>query len=164
MAVLAGVALFVASAATAAFFGTSWLLAANDESISFAEHRDEAWQAGTQEIVNFNTLDYHDVQRGLNLWLDSSTGALHNEVEQGRDANATRIAQAKTTTTAQVLDAAISELDDRAGKATMIAVVNVNLLPDGQPPTQKRFRYQAELTRVGPQWKLSALGQVPVGG
>jgi Mce-associated membrane protein len=162
--VLAAAVLLVASAATAVFYGVSWAVAGNDESLSFATHRDDALRAGEQEIINFNTLDYRDVQGGMNRWLASSTGALHDEVVQGRDANAARIAQAKSTTTARVLDAAITELDDRAGKASMIAVVQVTVTPQGQPPTQKYSRYQANLTRdAQQQWKLSALGPVSVG-
>jgi Mce-associated membrane protein len=154
---------FVVSAIVAIFFGTSWALAANDPSIALAVARDTALQQGSQEIVNFNTLDYRKVQQGLTLWANSSTGTLHTEVEQGRATNAARITQAKTTTTAQVLTAGINQLNTNAGNATMIAVVNVTVTPAGQQPVQKRFRYQAALTRVGTQWKLSSLGQVAVG-
>lgn len=153
----------VVAAAAALFFGVSWALAAGGGAAGYATARDEALQAGTQAVINFNTLDYHDVQRGLDRWAQSSTGPLHEEVVKGRQANAERITQAKTVTNAEVLSAGLTELNERAGKARMIAVVKVTVTPDGQPPTEKRSRYQAELTREGQEWKLSVLGPVPVG-
>lgn len=159
--VAAGV--LVLCAVAALFYGVSWAVDANDESVGYAAERDTALQAGQQAILNFNTLDYKDVQKGLNRWAESSTGPLHEEVVKGRDANAKRIADSKSSTTARVLDSAMTELDDRAGKARMIAVVEVQVTQEGQPPATKQSRYQAELTREGQQWKLSGLGPVAVG-
>lgn len=161
---LVSVVLLVLCAAAALFFGVSWAVAANDESVGFAAQRDDALQSGQLAIINFNTLDYRDVQKGLDRWAQSSTGPLHEEVVKGRDANAAKIAEAKSSTSAKVLDAAMTELDDRAGKARMIAVVEVVVTQEGQPqPAKKQSRYQAELTREGTQWKLSGLGPVAVG-
>lgn len=162
-AVLAAAVLVAVSAVAATFFGVSWAVAANDDSLAFAVERDEALADGRQAIVNFNTLDYRDVQTGLDQWAASSTGPLHDEVVKGRQANADRISQAKSTTKAQVLDASLSELNSQSGKARMIAVVKVTVTQEGQPPVDKRSRYQAELTRDGEAWKLSGLGPVSVG-
>ena len=160
---LLAAAVLVVCAATAVFYGVSWAVAANDESVGYAAQRDNALQAGQQAIVNFNTLDYRDVQRGLDRWAASSTGPLHEEVLKDREPSAAKIAEAQSTTTAKVLDSAVTELDDRAGKARMIAVVEVVVNQEGQQPTTKQSRYQAELTREGDQWKLSGLGPVAVG-
>ena len=161
--VLAAAVLLAVSAVTATFFGVSWAVAANDESLAYAVERDEALAAGRQAVINFNTLDHRDVQSGLDLWAESSTGPLHEEVVKGREANAKRIEEAKSTTTGEVLDAALTDLNDRAGKAHMIAVVKVTVTKEGQKPVHKRSRYQAELVREGEEWKLSALGPVSVG-
>lgn len=156
-------AVCVIAAALAVFFGTSWALAARDPSIAVAAGRDQALQSGRQEIINLNTLDYRSVDQGLNLWEASSTGAFLQELQQYRAPTESSVTKAKTATTARVTDAAISQLDTQAGKATMLAVVNVTVTPDGQQPVQKVERYQAELTRAGPQWKISALNQVQSG-
>ncbi|MCI2417098.1 nuclear transport factor 2 family protein [Saccharopolyspora sp. K220] len=145
------------------FFGVAWALAANDSLLDRANARDAALRDGQAAVINFNTLDYRDVNRGLQRWEDNSTGPLRDEVRQGRQNYATQIAQAKSTTTARILDAGIVELDEHAGKARMIAVVQVTVTIDGQQPANKQDRYQAELTREGDKWKLSALGTVPVG-
>lgn len=162
-AVLAAGAVLVVCAAAAGGTGVSWALAANDESIAYASERERAIESGSQAVINFNTLDFRSVDQGLKRWVDSSSGALRDEVERGRAANAKRIAEARTVTTAEVLDVGLTELDQRAGKARMIAVVKVVVTKEGAQPAEKRSRYQAELTREGDQWKLSALGPVPVG-
>lgn len=155
--------LFALSLLAAGFFGVSWAVTANDESVSYAAERDEVLRVGNQGVINFNTLDHKNVERGLDRWAKSSTGALHEEVVRGRKANAERITKAKTKTEAEILDSAVTTLDDRAGKASMIAVVKVTVTQQGQQPAEKRSRYQAELTREGEQWKLSGLGPVSVG-
>ncbi len=157
------VVLFVVCAAAAGGLGASWALAANDDSVAFAVERNQVMEDGRQAILNFNTLDHKDVQKGFDRWVASSTGPLREEVERGRDQNAQQIQQAKTSTEAEVVDAALTELDRRAGKAKMIAVVKVVQEREGQQPSEKRSRYEAELTREGEQWKLSGLGPVAVG-
>lgn len=160
------VALLVATLLLAASVGTagvSWAMAESDGSIALAVERDQALQDGRQAIINFNTLDHQKVQKGLDRWEKSSTGALHEQVKRGRKANAKRIKKAKTSTTAKVLDAALTELNTRAGKARMIAVVKVTVQQKDKQSTTKRNRYKAELTRVDQTWKLSSLGAVGVG-
>lgn len=160
---LAAAILLAVSAVTAGAFGVSWAVAANDSSIDLAITRDRVLQAGRQATINFNTLDYRHVQKGMDRWESSSTGPLHEQVVKGRKANAERIKKAKTTTKAEILDAALTELNTRAGKASMIAVVKVTVTPEGGQPTVKRSRYRAELARVDQEWKLSALSPVGVG-
>ncbi|RCW46787.1 Mce-associated membrane protein [Halopolyspora algeriensis] len=160
------VALLVAAlllAASAGSAGVSWAMAESDESIDLAVAREQALQDGRQAIINFNTLDHRNLKEGLDRWERSSTGALHEQVKRGRQANAERIKKAKTSTTARVLDAALTELNTRAGKARMIAVVKVTVRKKGEKPADKRSRYKAELTRVDGTWKLSSLGAVGTG-
>ncbi|WP_258343678.1 hypothetical protein [Saccharopolyspora gregorii] len=159
---VSGIALAVAVVA-ALVTGITWAVAASNGNAAYAAERDDALQAGTQAIINFNTLDFRDVQPGLDLWERSSTGPLHEDVVRGRQQYADSITQAKTVTKAEVLSAGLTELNDRAGKARMIAVVKVTVTPEGQQPAEKRSRYQAELTREGQDWKLSVLGPVAVG-
>jgi Mce-associated membrane protein len=163
LGLISSAALFAVSLVTCLVFGGAWALATNDAGIERARVRDEALQAGRTAIVNFNTLDYRDVERGLDRWEKYSTGPLRDEIRNGRRDYATQITQAKSTTTAEVLDAGLVELDEAAGKAKMIAVVQVEVSLEGQQPSVKRDRYSAELTREGDTWKLSAIGTVPVG-
>ena len=66
-------------------------------------------------------------------------------------------------TTSKVLDAAVSELDDRAGTAELIAVVESTVTPDGGQKVTKINRYLTKLTRTDDGWKLSQLGPLRAG-
>ncbi|MCG5120325.1 hypothetical protein MA546_16385, partial [Streptomyces sp. T7(2022)] len=59
---------------------------------------------------------------------------------------------------------AVTELDDRAGRARVLVALRVTVKAPGAEKTDKDSRMLGELTRTGGGWKLSALGQAPVGG
>ncbi|OKJ93515.1 hypothetical protein AMK26_34065 [Streptomyces sp. CB03234] len=66
---------------------------------------------------------------------------------------------------ATVTDAALTALDVRAGTAELIATVRVETTPgDGRPAGTDRKRLEADLTRTGDGWKVTALTAVPVAG
>jgi Mce-associated membrane protein len=130
---------------------------------AYSQARDAALQAGEQAVQNFSSLDYRTVGAGLDLWEQSSTGSLRAEIVAGRAQFEKQIQAAKTITTAKVLDAALTTLDTRAGRATLIVAVQITVTPVHGSPAVKQNRLAAQLTRTASGWKLSALGQVPVG-
>lgn len=159
----AAVVLAVAAAGAAAWGGVSWYDAAHDESAQYAQSRDEALAAGEQAVQNMNTLDHRKLEKGLDTWEDSTTGDLHQQLVDGRSAFVKQIQQAKTVSTAQILSGAVTELDDRAGKAGVMVALRVTVtVPKGKPAV-KESRMLGKLTRTSEGWKLSALGQAPVG-
>lgn len=125
-----------------------------------AEARDDALADGRAAVEVFNTLDYRTVEEDLDRWASVATGDLLAELEDNRDRQAARIADARTTTTATVLDAALAEFDDRAGTARMLAAVAVEVTPEGQQPVEKRNRMSVSLERDGDDWKVSKLSVV----
>jgi Mce-associated membrane protein len=145
----------------AAWSGWSWLSA--PRTASQAQERDQALQAGEQAVLNFNTLDYRRVGSGLNLWEQSSTGVLHDEVVASRPAFARQIRQAQTITTARILDAALTTVNLRAGTASIIVALQITVAPAHGAAAVKYSRLAGNLTLTPHGWKLSALGQVPVG-
>lgn len=151
-----------ASLAYAAWFGVSWWRSAADAG-SYAETRDAALHVGEQGIANLTTMDHNRFDEGMSRWRDSATGALRDSLVQDTQESKTRIESAKTSTTGTVVDAAVTELDERAGTATVIAVVEVSVRRDGAEPVVRRNRFRAELARTDDGWKLSALTAVPVG-
>ncbi|MFD7653857.1 nuclear transport factor 2 family protein [Actinosynnema sp. NPDC059797] len=156
--------LAVLAAGYAVWAGVSWWSTSSDESAAFSRERDEVLRVGQVGVVNFTTLDYRKVDEDLDRWLESSTGELRSEIESGRDGRKQQIADARTVTTSRVLDAAVTELDSRAGKAHLIAVVETTVTPEGGQAVKKVNRYQTDLTRTDAGWKLSALGPVAAGG
>jgi len=155
-AVLAAAALVFA-----AISGWSWLSAPRVPSA--AQVRDLALRSGEQAVLNFNTLDYRHVGQGLSLWEQSSTGALHREIVAGRVAFEQQIRQARTVTTARILDAALTRLNPHAGTASIIVALQITVTPATGSAVVKQSRLVGRLTRTPAGWKLSELGQAPVG-
>lgn len=159
-----GLVLAVLAAGYAAWAGVSWWGASTSDSVSFANERDEVLRVGQVGVANFTTLDYRKVDEDLQRWLQTSTGDLRQEIENGKDSRRKQIQDAKSVTVSRVLDAAVTELDERTGKAHLIAVVETTVTPEGGQAVKKINRYQTDLSRTDAGWKLSALGPVAAGG
>lgn len=153
----------VLALAFAGWGGWTWWQASRDDSLAYATARDEVLAAGRTHVATLTTLDYHDVDGGIDKWLAVSTGALRDELA-ATDATVRRqLTDNATVATGRVLDAAVSELDTRAGAAKLLVSVEISTAKDGSPPASKRNRFVAGMSRVDGAWKLSALDQVPLG-
>ena len=128
---------------------SSWWRADHDSSIGFAKTRDAVALAARQDIVVLNTMDYRKIDAGLQNWLGASAGTMHDQLSQVSAADKSTIIAAKSVTSGKVLDAAVTQLDDRAGNATVIATVEVTVNVASGKSTVKRNRYSATLARVG---------------
>jgi Mce-associated membrane protein len=155
--------LAVLAAVFAAWSGWSWYRASSAGPPPGAQLRDQVLQAGEQAVQNFNTLDYRHVAAGLALWEQSSTGPLHTEITAGRTQFERQIQQTKTITSARILDGALTALNPRAGTASIVVAVRITVTPANGSPVTKQSRLAGTLTRTSSGWKLSQLGQVPVG-
>lgn len=144
----------------AAWSGWSWQSA--PRASAQASVRDDALRAGQQAVLNFNTLDYRHVAQGLRLWEQSSTGLLRKQIVAGQAAFEQQVQQAKTVTTARVLDAALTSLDAGSGRAIIIVALQITVTPAQGSPVVKQSRLAGTLIRTLAGWKLSALSQVPV--
>jgi Mce-associated membrane protein len=158
------IVLAVLALAGAVFFGIRWASATSNESLTFSHDRDAALSAGEGGVVDFYTMDYRNPQKYFDLWAASSTGALNTQVQQYRKNTQflSALTKAKNVTTAKVLEGAVTELDDHAGKASVIVAVDETVTPSGGKPSDKRMRVQGDLTRTTSGWQLSNIGVVPV--
>ena len=147
----------------AAYFGVAWYSSSHSSDSHFAATRDEALRSGQVGITNFLTLDYRKVDEDLQRWLSSSTGELRAEIDKDKDSRKKQLVDAKSVTSSKVLDSAITELDDRAGTASMIAVVESTVTPADGKQVTKINRYLTKLTRTEDGWKLSQLGPLRAG-
>ena len=155
--------LALVAAVAAAWTGWSWYGAAHDGDAAFARARDTALAAGEQAVQNMNTLDHDDLAHGLDVWEGSTTGDLHSQLVQGRDDFVKQVQLAQTDSTAKVLSGAVTELDTRAGKASVMVALQITVQAPKSKPSVKESRLLGELTRTPAGWKLSALGQAPMG-
>ena len=159
--VVTAAVMLVAAVTFAAWSGWSWLSA--PRASGEAQVRDQALRAGEQAVLNFNTLNYRTVGQGVKLWEQSSTGSLHDEVVAGQAAFEQQIEQAKTVTTARILDGALTGLNAQAGRASVIVALQITVTPASGSAATKQSRLAGRLIRTPSGWKLSSLGQVPVG-
>lgn len=156
-------ALALAALACAVWFGMSWFGAAHDDSRAYSRLRDEVLRSGRQAVINLNTLDYRNFNEGLRNWQNSTTAELYQEIVQGRSRLERDVTRSRTVSSAKVLEAALTELDDHAGKASIIAAVQLTVTPGSGQPAVQRVRLMGQLTKTSTGWKLSALGRAPVG-
>lgn len=159
----AAVALVVAAAVAAAWTGWSWYSAAHDDNAAFARTRDTVLAAGEQAVQNMNTLDHAHLAAGLAVWEQSTTGDLHSQLVQGRADFEKQVQQAQTVSTAKVLSGAVTDLDDRTGKADVMVALQITVQAPKSKPAVKESRLLGEMTRTSAGWKLSALGDAPMG-
>jgi Mce-associated membrane protein len=82
------------------------------------------------------------------------------EFRQNRTEYAKAVSDSKRATVATIADAAVGELDERAGTARVLVGVDVQVTPEGQQPTLTRQRLQMEMTRTDTGWKVSRLNPV----
>jgi Mce-associated membrane protein len=156
-AVLAAAALVFAIVA-----GVSWWHAGHNGQRRIGIAREQIDADARLAITTVNTSDYRHPSAALDNWLDASTGSLHSQFSQSRTTAVKLLAQAKMITKADVLDAAVTELNLTKGTATVIASVNVTRTPVSGSVSTVRNRFKASMTRDGNSWKLSNLAVVPV--
>lgn len=158
--ILAGTVLVVIAAILAGVFGFLWYQAAHDDTLAFATARDKALQAAELGAINLTTLDYRNVQAGLNRWQQSTTGDLQKQFTTGSLVTtfAKQAQQGKTVTTGSVVDGAITDLDVHGGKATALVIVRVQVTASGKT-TAKLLPLQWGLTNTSSGWKISAVEQ-----
>ncbi|WP_433331959.1 hypothetical protein [Spirillospora sp. CA-294931] len=156
-------ALLVAAALFAAWAGWSWYSAAHDDALAYSHTREEVLRSGEQAVQNLNTLDYRSLAAGLKTWQDSTTSDLYKQITEGRAGFEQELQKARTITSAKILAGAVSELDVRSGKASVIVAVQITVTPPQGAPVTKQSRLLGHLARTSGGWKLSALGQAPTG-
>lgn len=161
IALIVSIALVIAAAVVAGIFGFSWLNASNDDSLAFSGKRDEVDRVARAAIVTMNTLDYRKLDEGLANWADATTGPLHDEIAGLTADKKKQLKDAKPVTSAKITSSAVKELDDRGGKATVIAAIEKTVQTANGKPQPSYQRIQATLTRTKDGWKLENLGPVP---
>ena len=159
----AAVVLVVLATAFAGWAGWTWWRAGTDESLSYAQTRDEVLATGRAHVALLTSLDASDVDAGIDKWLTVSTGPLRDELAATSASTRQTLRDGGSVATGRVLDAAVSERDIRGGTATLLVSVEIATSVRGAEPATKRNRFVAGLTRTGHGWLLSALDQVPLG-
>lgn len=156
-------ALLALTVLVAGWSGTMWLRAANDDGLAIAGGRDAALAAGREQVATLNSLDHNRVDEDIARWQEVTTGALRDELARTDDETRKTLRDHATVTNGKVLDAGVSEYDERAGTARMLVSLEITVARGGAAPATNRNRFTAALARTDAGWKVSALDQVPIG-
>jgi Mce-associated membrane protein len=164
--VIAGGVLVTIAAVCAVVFGVLWANAGSSDASNFSKMRDDALRAAEQGSINLTTLDYRNVQQGLDRWRSSTTGDLYSQLTSGNLVSTftKQAQQAKSVTTGKVLDGVVTDLDEHAGKASALVYMQVTVSAAGSKATEKLVPLQWDLTQVNGVWKLSGIPQSAASG
>jgi Mce-associated membrane protein len=146
-------------------FGSLWWSTTHGSAVETASARDDALAAARKIAVNLQTLDYRNVNAGLDAWKESSTGPLLEEFQRNGGRYAAQITQVHTTSTARLVGAGLSDLDATAGKATAVAALDISTVtPNGgaaHQPVTNQVRIELALVRTPDgTWKAAAAGPI----
>lgn len=128
-----------------------------DPDAGLAAARDAAVEDGTAAAVTLNSVDAAHIERDLDRWESVTTGALHDEIAGKRAEYLPQLRDAKTTSVAKALAAALAELDEQEGTARLLVAVHVEVSPEGKEQVVKRLRLVLDLTRTADGWKAAAI-------
>ncbi|GAB3280568.1 hypothetical protein GCM10027589_07590 [Actinocorallia lasiicapitis] len=159
-----GRVLIVAALVFLGWSGWSWFQPADGPEQQLGDSRELVLSQGSRQIATLNTMDHATVEAGLKSWRDAATGPLLAQLGRDEADNRKLVATGKTTAVGTVTEAAVLSLDDRAGRAVLIASVKIDLTAPNTPPSDQRKRYEAGLERTADGWKLSSLSMIPVDG
>lgn len=161
--VLVAGALVLVAVVFAGLAGYSWYSSANDQNLQFAIARDDVLRIGQQELVNFYSVDYKNPDKSFDQMLNQATGPLADTLKQNKDSWRKQIQDGKVSLSVKVLDAAVSDLDNRAGSASMTAMMEFVTTPEQGQPVSSRVPMQSALTRTDTGWKLTQAARIPLG-
>jgi Mce-associated membrane protein len=157
---------WAAIVAAAVFLGWSaWAVWQDDPAARTGPERvrDVVLRSAREQIAALNTMNPAQVDAGLRAWSSASTGALRDQLQRDEPQNRVKIGRSRTTAAATVTGAAVTSLDIAAGKAKVIASVQVKLALQGGSPTLQRKRFEAGTVRTPSGWKLESITAIPVG-
>lgn len=159
--VLGAAALALAGLIAAAIFGVQWWVAAADDNAGLAASREAVVKAGTNALKAYTEVDYQDLDGFFTRQKAVSDETMAQQITQSEPTFRKALADAKTKVATDVQDIAVEELDDHEGKASFLAAINTTVT-QGDKSSAKALRLEVSMTRVGTDWKLSGIDNVPL--
>lgn len=156
--------LALAGLGAASWFGYSWYNAAQGTSAAAVDARDNALRAARQLASTLQTIDPSQPEEGLDAWEAAATGDLLDQLKRDRGKNLDKIKKAPSTSSAEVVETALTDLDVSSGTATAITAMDVTqsaMVGDNPgPPTVRQLRVRLTLKLTDAGWKASGTGLV----
>lgn len=156
--------LALAGIGAAGWFGYSWYNAAAGTSAEAVDARDAALKAARQVAETLQTINPTRADESLDEWEAAATGDLLAQLKRDRGKNLDQIKKAPSTSSAEVVETALTDLDVSAGTATAITAMDVTqsaMVNDNPgPPTVRQLRVRLTLKLTDAGWKASSTGLI----
>ncbi|MEU4252056.1 hypothetical protein AB0F15_32015 [Amycolatopsis sp. NPDC026612] len=147
----------VLSVLAAAFSGWSWWRAAADDASARGRERDAVLAAAGPELVTLNTIDYRTAAADVDRWIAATTGRYGTDLAGDRQLQIDRAGTARTVSSASLVQAAVTEVDVPAGKARLLAVLDVRVSTGGAAAAPKMNRLTVDVSRAPGGWKIAGV-------
>lgn len=153
----------------AGWTGFSWWSTVRESTASTetATARDGAMNAVKDLAAVLQTVDANRPEDSMKSWEEASTGPLLAKLTDERAKFLDDLKKKPTTSSAAVIDAALVDLDAKAGTANAVAALDVtqSSIVRGQPepPIVRHLRVKLALSRTSAGWKVSNSALVNAG-
>jgi Mce-associated membrane protein len=152
------VVLAVGALGAAGWFGSQWYGTKQDSSTGAVEARDGALRAARQLAVTLQTIDSSRPEDGLDNWEHAATGELLDQLRRDRQRYIDQLKKSPSTSTANVLETALTELDASAGTATAITALDLIQTTGSAQPNTRQLRVRLSLRQTPEGWKVASTG------
>jgi len=159
--VLGAAAFALAAFVAAAIFGVMWAVAEADDNADLAHSRDEVIKAGGTAIKAYTEVDFENLNDFFERQKAVSDDKMAEQLKQLEPTYRKALGDAKTKVVTTIQDIAVEELDDHEGKASFLAAISTQVT-QGDKASSKALRLEVSMTRVGDEWKLSGIDNVPL--
>ena len=151
----------LAALVVAVVFGIMWWVAASGDNAALAASRDEVVQQGTKAVKAYTEVDYTHLDDYFANQKAVSNDDMSKQIDAARPNYSKALTDQKVKVTTTVQDIAVEELDDHEGKASFLAAITTMNSAGGQTAS-KAIRLEVSMVRVGSDWKLSGIDNVPL--
>jgi Mce-associated membrane protein len=136
-----------------------------DPGAAVAAARDESLKAAEADVILLNSLDYHNTADGLNKWESVASAPLLDQLRSKRGDVAAAAEKNKTTSTARLLNAAVSQISQDNSSTEVLASVEVTVNDaKAATPTVKQLRQKLTMIHIADGWKASTFATVDAPG
>jgi Mce-associated membrane protein len=156
--------LAMAGIAAAGWFGYAWWSASRYSVADTVAARDGALSAARQLVVTLQSVDPAQPEQGMRAWQAAATGALLERLRKDQNQYLEQLKKTPMRSRASVLDAALTDLDAKAGTATAIAALDVTQTPivngEAGKSIVRQLRVKLTMNRTDAGWKVAGSGLV----
>jgi Mce-associated membrane protein len=151
----------LAALVVAVVFGIMWWSAATGDNAALAQSRDDVVKQGTAAVKAYTEVDYTHLDDYFANQKAVSNDDMSKQIDAARPNYSKALTDQKVKVSTTVQDIAVEELDDHQGKASFLAAITTMNSAGGQTAS-KAIRLEVSMVRVGSDWKLSGIDNVPL--